>query len=218
MKYCKTCNAYIAEPFQECPLCQNELAGEDDMIIFPVTEKTRKKSVLFRIVTYISILAIILSVCLDFILGLHGERNWSIIVMIWCTYAIVVIAPLFIRLRPIGEIIWNTGFWGIAGSLLTVWYLDSFDVYFGIILPIIIIVMLVAEFIITLAEKYTGSMPYFLMSVFGTMLLVLIRVIAGYEQTVLLNVALSVAAILVVLLLALKSERMIGDISKRISL
>jgi len=218
MRYCGTCNANIAEPFERCPLCQNELTGEDDIFIFPVTSGIRKKSVGFKIVSYLSFVAFVISFCLDYIVGLHGGLHWSIIVAIWCAYVHITIAPIFIKLRPIGEVVWNLNFWGAIGSILTTWVVDRFDILFGIIIPILLIVVLGLEFIITLVEKYAGSMQYFLIAALVSLVLVVVRLICGYETVVLLNIALSTAVVLTILLLALGSEKVYGDIKKKLSI
>lgn len=218
MKYCKTCAAYIAEPFAKCPLCQNELTGEDDMFIFPSVSSIRKKSVMFKIVMFALLIATIICLCLDFVLELSGDVHWSLIVTIWCLLGMAFFAPIFIRKYSVGEIVWRLGISGIVGSVCTTWYIDNLKLLFDLLLPIILMTLMVCEFIIILAEKYTGSMPYFVSAAFGTIMIVIVRLIAGYEQAVLMNVALSVAVVLTVLLFALKSERLIGDIKKKLSL
>lgn len=222
MRYCKTCNAYIAEPFDKCPLCQNEIINKEilseEFYIFPDSDSRRKKSKLFKFLLYFTILAAVITLCLDLLIGLHGQINWSVLVVIWCAFAIVAILPLFVRVRPFGDIVWNIGFWGIVGSILTTWYLDSFDALMGIILPIILIVLLVIEFIVVLAEKNAGSMIFYMTVVLGTLLFIIIRSLCGFEITIMLNITISVAAVLTILLVAIKSERVFGDLRKKLSL
>lgn len=222
MRYCKTCNAYVAEPFGKCPLCQNEMIHKEgiseEYYIFPDSDGIRKRSKLFKVLIYLALLAAVVALCLDVVLGLHGGLHWSVIVVVGCAFLMVAIVPLVVRVRPFGEVVWNIGFWGIVGAVLITWYLNAWNVLMELVLPILLILLLVVEFIVVLIEKYAGSMAFYMTVVVGTLALWGIRTLLGAEVSIMMNIAISLAAILSILLVAVKSEHVLCDLKKKFSI
>lgn len=89
MKYCKKCGVTVIGKHQHCPLCQTELeiieADDEDEDIFPEMQALYKRNLLFKVITFVSFLLIIVSVFLNLLLS--GGHGWVyIIVAAACTF------------------------------------------------------------------------------------------------------------------------------------
>lgn len=102
MKYCKKCQVTVIGKHRICPLCQTDLeAAEKDADateeiseeedVFPQLQELYKRNLLFKIITFLSCLLIIISVFLNLLLS--GGHGWAYIIVaaaccFWVTFYI----------------------------------------------------------------------------------------------------------------------------------
>lgn len=94
MKYCENCKVTVLGKHQVCPLCQKELEVQGNLKsedLFPQLQKLYKRNLLFKMITFISCMLIIISVFLNMMLP--GKHGWAYIIMaatgcFWITFYI----------------------------------------------------------------------------------------------------------------------------------
>lgn len=94
MKYCEKCKVTVLGKHQICPLCQKELEVKEETDtedLFPQLQKLYKRNLVFKIITFLSFLLIIISVFLN--LMLPGKHGWAYIMIgaagcFWITFYI----------------------------------------------------------------------------------------------------------------------------------
>lgn len=90
MKKCNSCNVYISDESDVCPLCRHGLTEVDDLkikkqAVYPdIVFSRRKFNSLINIFKLISLILIVLSVCINAIT--YSETWWSVIVVAAVVY------------------------------------------------------------------------------------------------------------------------------------
>lgn len=91
MKYCSKCKINIVGKRNYCPLCQATLSGIDDEQhdVFPkIAASYKERSVLFKILIFISVVVVTVSIAMNILLPQNGA--WSLFIIgamasIWTT-------------------------------------------------------------------------------------------------------------------------------------
>lgn len=96
MKKCNFCNVKIIDETDHCPLCGSVLEGNDPgENRFPdVLKKEKAISFVFRLILFISIVAIVACVAINYITG--QSTKWSFIVATSFLYALIILY-MFVR-------------------------------------------------------------------------------------------------------------------------
>lgn len=95
MQYCEHCNVQIKGTHKNCPLCQNALSDtyKNEENLFPVIPEMYKKNLILRMMIFISISIITISIAVDAMFPV--KFNWLMFVIagigcIWASLAVVI--------------------------------------------------------------------------------------------------------------------------------
>lgn len=95
MQYCEHCKVHIRGNRKYCPLCQNLLSGEgeDTEEVFPVIPETYQYNLVLRIMVFISVSTIVVSMAVNAIFPV--DVNWPMFILsgilcMWISLAIVI--------------------------------------------------------------------------------------------------------------------------------
>ena len=95
MQYCEHCKVHIRSNRKYCPLCQNTLSGKgsEQEEIFPVIPVTYQNNLILRIMIFISVSIVVISIAINTMFPVHV--NWSMFIIagilcMWISLALVI--------------------------------------------------------------------------------------------------------------------------------
>ena len=167
MKYCEHCKANINTNKKYCPLCYNEIDGEDKAVLVYKTkdmqEKTKKNKYLAqKILLYISLCAVI--VCLTVNLLTQTSVLWSLIVAASILYVWILVRHTIISRRNIFEKL-SFQILGILAIIFLSYKISGGGNWFwNYVTPSVCILTVVTIFILWLSCKSEHLCSFFLLS------------------------------------------------------
>jgi len=169
MKKCPYCKIEVDGALGKCPLCQSKLMGEDEENYFPRLEEQKKRTIFYKIQLFIAWVILIVGVGLDFMIGLRlptfPDLHWSLLLAMWM---VAIEFGIMRQFKP------GTGSAGkvtipvlitLSLLLITAHYLRFFDITADLVVPIILAVMIVADFVLAMLDKYGNTMAFLLTGV-----------------------------------------------------
>ena len=109
MKYCKTCKIKVDAPLESCLICSDVLETIDqnppanDFVEY--VEKSNKFEVFFKGLLLLNIMAIVISLSVDFILN-RQLSNWSLIVSVSNLYLILFVKLITSHMKFVIRLFW----------------------------------------------------------------------------------------------------------------
>lgn len=95
MQYCEHCKVHIRSNRKYCPLCQNTLSGtgSEQEEIFPVIPVTYQNNLILRIMIFISVSIVVISIAINTMFPVNV--NWSMFIIagilcMWISLAMVI--------------------------------------------------------------------------------------------------------------------------------
>lgn len=95
MQYCEHCKVHIRGNRKYCPLCQNPLSGNGSQAeeVFPIIPETYQYNIILRVMIFISISTIVISMAINSIFPV--DVNWPMFIIsgilcMWISLAIVI--------------------------------------------------------------------------------------------------------------------------------
>lgn len=217
MKYCPKCAVKIGGKFQHCPLCQNELTGEDTDYYFPPVNQLKKKSFWYRLQLFISLALTIISLFLDFMLGIHGRIHWSIIALV--TVMVVQFSMRrLIRKHSVSIHYYIYHITLAAALVLTVfsYYLDFMDFSVSYVFPSMLLLLTGSMFTLGLMDK-SGNVMIYLLTVIGAGIVIplLVLLLAHPEFRMLWQICLMLTSVVLTGTLIFSGSRALNELHKR---
>ncbi len=184
MKHCPYCKIEVGGQLNRCPFCQNALNGDagDDRPHWPVQATLQKQSVLYKLQLFIVLSAMIIALSLDFLFDIKdGNLHWSLLLSLWLLAFEFGLIRLFKRDFSPSRIL--TLFVLLLATLLLItgYFTGYWALTAGVIVPWMCIGTLIANFVLTLAEKIANAMVYLLSNILLGVLPYLVLLIMGKD-------------------------------------
>lgn len=216
MRICPKCHIQVGGANEVCPICQNGLEGEATQENYwPPSSSLKKKSLFYKIQLLVVLVAVVVSLGLDFLLDLRGNLHWGGIVAIWGIASELVVYRImkrwFIIPQVIARIIINV----VILTLITAWYAGFWELAVVYIIPIIVLVALVTNFVLAMIDKQENAMVYLLCSILGGILPFVGMVVIRGKAPLLWNISIMLSVISVIGIAIFKSGKMLQEIRKR---
>ena len=170
MKNCPYCKIEVGGNLKKCPFCQSRLNGEDERAYFPKQTILRITSYFYKLQLFIIWAVIIGCLGSDFLFHFSTHLNfnfhWSLLVTMWLVAIELVIMKLFKNGFSSARIL--TIFVLIFTTMLTItaYYLGYLIVMLELVVPIIIMGTMIANFILATVDKNDNALIYLLANVF----------------------------------------------------
>ena len=217
MKICPSCHMKVGGYAEVCPICQNGLEGEEEMEYYwPPAEKLKSRSVLYKVQLFVVLVGVVVSLGLDFMIGLNGVLHWSLIVALWgigteyTAYRLFKKGAIVPKVITLGLIVYT------VFLLLTAAYGGFLQYTVEFIIPIIVLAALTANFVLALADKSENAMIYLVCSILAGLIPYVGLLISRRGQApVLWSVCTMVSVVTVIGIAIFKGRKMLHEISKR---
>lgn len=160
MRMCPNCKIKVGGDLEHCPLCQNELQGEAGEPIYPKEIYIKKQPFIYKLQMHLTITAMIVSLALDFMVKLHKNIHWSFFVLIWGIGGQFLAKGLLRRHACPTQIISSSVTWLIIMVSPTLLILGFKDIYVLYVLPGILSLSMVLNFIFTMVDRKKNAFAY----------------------------------------------------------
>lgn len=224
MKYCTSCQLLVGEPFDHCPLCQNELEAteepkkQDYPHFPPVAAKLKALSMFFRVQLFIVVSIGILLLAIDYMFGANDGKHWSLIAAVWLIGIELLVMPVF-RRRSIPVYFVTDIALVLAGAgLFTAYYIDRVFICTHYQIPSLLLFTLTFNFISSLVDKKGNALVFSICNVLIGIIPTLIIWFVTGEAPILWKVCLLVSCIMLVALIVFKGRKVRSELQKRLNI
>lgn len=216
MKKCQSCNIEVGGNFSYCPLCQNELVGEQEERYFPPIKEKKAQSLFYKIQLFFSLAVLILCISLDYMMELHGGLHWSIITTAW-----IIVLQLTIRqlMRKHSAAVYFVSYISLAIAvvlLVSAYYLNYMTFCLQYILPSICMYVLVVLFLFCLLDKKGNVMVYLLVTILISIAPNVVLLLHHKKPPILWSICFVVGAISLLGLIVFTGSKVFNEIHKRL--
>lgn len=219
MRGCPKCHIQVGGNFDICPICQNGLEGEEEgQNYWPPVTALKKRSMFYKIQLLVVLVMVVVALGLDFLMDLYGSLHWSLIAALWGISIEYLINRIIKRSFIVPQVISRIIISAVILVLITAWYASFWNIAVIYIVPIIVMVALVANFILSLADKNENAMVYLLCSVLGGCLPVIGMLIINRKAPVLWSVCIMLSVVSVIGIAIFRGGKMLQEIRKRTSI
>lgn len=217
MKMCPSCHLKVGGQADVCPICQNDLDGEENQELYwPMAGNLKAKSILYKIQLFVVLVAVVVCLGLDFMIDLHGKLHWSLLVALWGLGSEYTVARLFMKNVIIPKVITIGLVTYTILLLITSWYVGIIDYTVEIIIPIIVLAALVANFVLALVDKSENALVYLICSILAGLVPYLGLLIKRRGHApVLWSVCIMVSLVTVIGIAVFKGGKMLTELRKR---
>ncbi len=218
MKTCPHCNIKVGGHTNECPLCQNQLIGEGIDNLWPDPLSYKGQSILYSIQLFVALSGTAVSLCIDFLLGKHGNLHWSLQVLLW----VIICEALLKRFsnnhhNKSGVLTISMMIIAIA-MLVTAHFAGFWDPVMRVMVPVFIIIALVVNFIMALMDTSGNALSYLLSSIATTLIAYLVFFLQKKDISLAWTICLMVGLVTLIGVCVFMGRRVILEIQKRTSI
>lgn len=219
MKKCSSCDIKVGGEWSVCPICQNYLEGDDEPNIWPNSAGLRQKTLLLKIQMFVVMVGIVVSLILDYLMSVHGKLHWSVMVLVWGSLLELCVFDLSKRKFMLASIITKIFLCACMMVLFGAWYLHFMKFCIVWIIPALISISLLINFVFALIDCSGNAMVYLL----GNLLVLVIPyiimlVIKGHQKVPMFwNISLIIGCVTFLAIAIFRGGKMVSEARKRIT-
>jgi len=217
MKKCLNCDISVGGTGSTCPLCLNLLSGEDSPYLWPPAKKLRQQTFLYKLQKFIVLTTIAICCVLDFLLDLRGDIHWSLIVAMWLISFELILSSLIRGTLFVPKFLTLSAFQVSIMLAITGWYAGFLGPVVHYVIPIILSIMLLLNFIFSLTDKTENAMVYLLGNIVVAIIPYVVQFVikgkkfASYAWVV----CLIISIITFIGIAVFKGGKLMGEVQKR---
>ena len=171
MRYCPNCRAKVGTPYEICPICQNEMYLENEVSntqpedteqfpYYPSRGEIRQLSLADKVTLFVIVVICLVCLALDFRFGLKSQLHWSLIVCLWGICLESILRPVLMgRVKPTSYMT-HVGFLMACALMLTSAYAGFWKLCMYYIVPILFLVMLLANTVFAIIDRKGDALVY----------------------------------------------------------
>lgn len=219
MKKCFNCNINVGGDNTTCPLCQNNLTGDNTLRNWPQMVKLKKQTLIYKLQLFLVLASVVIGLSLDFLLDLNnGTKHWSLIVTLACIVFEFVIVG-FLKRSPIPAKIINISILHIAIVLVAAsLYFDFFEPVMYIVIPIMMGSTGVLNFVLAFVDRRENSMVYLLANIFAGVVSYGVLSIIGKNKSIAWNICLMISLVTLIGIVVFRGRKVVSEVEKRMNI
>ena len=169
MKNCPYCKIEVGGDLKKCPFCQSRLMGEPEGKYFPTQTILKFQSLFYKLQLFVIWIVIIGALGLDFMFGLplgpFGGFHWSLLVLMWLLAFELTIIRLFKKGMDAARVLSISVFILLLMLFITAYYFDFLYIFISWIMPNVVMVTMIENFVFAMIDKSGNDMAYLLTNV-----------------------------------------------------
>ncbi len=214
---CDNCGVKLTGERSHCPLCGKKLSdvAEEDYGVYPKVRERMSYNLIVKITTFVAIVAIVVINIINFSFIPHLRLYVPLSLGVGCAWIIIVVG-----VRKLKNIPKNILYEGIISILLcllwdkvTGWRGWSVDY----VIPITIGAMNVFYFVMSFVDrsKNTRYNIYFVMSLFGTLITMILLLTGAADPTPFVTIPVAVGICLLIAQLIFRGKQFVSELHRR---
>ncbi len=221
MQHCPYCKIEVGGNLSKCPLCQNPLSGtpSDEAPYWPEAKPLKTLSLAAKIVLFVLLSATFICLALDFLLGLHADLHWSVLVAVFSLSALLILFLVLDHPRlTVPRFLFQMLLLAIALSFFTEWFLGYRGFSLDYMMPILCSAVLVMDivFIFVDARFTQNTLVYFLMNVLIGLVTFLVLALLSHVQRIPWMICLIISVLGILSVLVFKWHSLWLELQKRL--
>lgn len=218
MMKCVNCNINIGGNVKNCPLCQNSLTGESSHDNWPSLERFKRQAFFYKLQLFIALTIVAIALSLDFLLDLNDSRHWSLIVALGIIMFEYLLKGFLKKNLVIAKIISVSALHIAIILVVTGIFFEFINLVIYTIIPIMVIVTLVADFVFTLIDTRSNAMVYFLMNFLCGICPYIFFFLTNRNRSITWTICLMISVVTFIGIVVFKGPRVRGEVQRRMNL
>ena len=218
MKKCLNCDIEVGGEVDVCPLCQHGLTGEASSNNWPYLFKLKKQALFYKIQLFAALAILVVSLGLDFLLNLFGDKHWSLLV----AFGIIVIELMvknFLKKKNVpAKIVSFSVFWAAVILVVTAYYYGFSQPIVHLVLPIMLNAVLVADWVLTIIDKSGNSLVYLLVNILAAFVMYGVLFFRKCDISLTWNICLMISVVSLIGMLVFRGRKVTGEVEKRMNI
>lgn len=214
MKTCSNCKIEVGGNLKICPLCKEKLHGKEERKYWPAPKELKKASKLYKYQLLIMIAACVVVFIIDNVINLFPQITWWPVFVIEAFFIEIVIRMIIRRKKAVPMIVTE----GLIGTSVLIGITSIWLPVLIFIVPILLTVMVVIDFIYSIADKKGYYVIFFIISLFvgaGSFIVILIL---GMHRGFTWYMCLFTCIVAFLVNLIVKGKDIFSEIKRRVSL
>lgn len=218
MKICPNCKIEVGGSASLCPLCRHRLTGEDDKSYWPPLKATQTMAFLYKLQLLIVLIVIAVSLILDFRLELNSGPHWSLVAAAWgilgewlvqdfIKHRLVITKLVTVSIMYICLLLW-----------LTSMYLGFMDPIVRFVLPILISLAIIANFVFAMIDRYMNSTMYLFTNILMSVIPYVVLSVTRYEGMLSWTICLMIAIAAFLGIIVFRGKKVVNEIQRRMNI
>ena len=217
MKICANCNINIGGNVKSCPLCQNLLQGDSSHDNWPLLNRFKRQAFFYKLQLFIALSAVAVAMSLDFLIELNDGRHWSLIVALGILMTEMLVKG-FVKRSVVAKIVSISVLHVAVILVLTGWYFGFFEIVMHIIIPIMVMITLIANFIFVLIDKKSDAMIYLLLNIGFGIIPYICFIALGSTRSITWTICLMLSIVVLIGIVVFKGAKVISELERRMSI
>lgn len=238
MRYCPKCNINVGGTWEYCPICQNQLYVEDEQQddsqqeintlsaesipdeteYFPGCSALKVKSIAYKIQLFVALTICVVCLSIDLLFNANGNIHWSYIVVMWIVGFEIVLGPIFKRRSIPAYFITNVAVLVSCIFAVTAYFIGDIRICTHVQLPIVVLVTLVVNFVLSLIDKKGNALVFALCNVLVGIIPNIVMLSVYQSAPILWRVCFVVSVIFLIGLIIFKGRQVYNEIQKRLNI
>ena len=227
MRHCPKCNINVGGTWEYCPICQNQLYIEEEsdsseskekVPYFPSSTALKVKSIAYKIQLFVALTICVVCLSIDVLFHANGNLHWSFIVVMWLVGFEIMIGPIFKRRTIPANFITNVAILISCIFAVTAYFIGDLRMCTHVQLPIVILITLVVNFVLSLIDKKGNALVFALGNVLVGIIPNIVMFSMYQSAPVLWRVCLVVSIVFLIGLIIFKGRQVYNEIQKRLNI
>ena len=222
MRKCPYCKIDIGGDLEKCPLCQSKLTGEAEEAYFPKIDTMQKRTLFYKFQLLIVWIIVIVGIGLDFMLKLrlpgYPDLHWSLLLAMWLLIMDLRIMRSFRPGTGSARKVTFMVFITLVMLMITAYFFGFMELTLGMIVPIVITGMVIANFVLAMIDKHGNTMSYLLTGILIGLIPCIVMYLINKSMSIPWIICSLVSAILLVGAVVFKGRAVAAELQRRFNL
>lgn len=218
MKRCLNCDIEVGGNLEVCPLCQHGLTGEATESNWPYLIRLKTKAFLYKLQLFLVLAVVVVGLGLDFLVGLNDGRHWSLLGTLTLVIIEVTLKSFLKKKSVASKYVSVGGFWLAVILFLTAQCYGFLPPVINLVFPIALSAIIVADFVLTLADKTGNALVYLLVNILFALVIYGVLFFKKYAISLSWNICLMIGVVTLIGMFVFLGRKVTSEFERRMNI